>query len=223
MPKKVYTILAAIVIAVIIILAVVLSTQNQTPPPVKAVTGLVPGDTFTYSIKGYADFNTENASEIGSFKELNQTDFYRVTINSISGSDISFNTTWRFLNGTEANSHGSGNLLKGIDDTQFWAIYPSNLTLNALVRPLGSDGMIVNQTETKNYQAGDRATNIMTYQTQFLDANDPSLSRAVDDYIYVYFDKASGMLVELKDLQIYSDQVFLTAEWQLVQTNLWEV
>ncbi len=221
--KKIYLIIAVIVIAVVISIAAVLSIPNQPIPSIKAVTNLVPGDTFTYSIKGYSDFLADNASEPASFKELNQTDFYKVAICSVLGPDIKFNTTWRFLNGTEINLQGNGNLLKGIDDTQFWAIYRSNLTLYDLVRPSGEDGMIVNQTETRTYANGLRPANVMTYQTQFLDTNDPSLSRAVDEYIYVHFDKATGMLVELKDMQIYSDQVVLTVEWQLEQTNVWVV
>ncbi len=48
--------------------------------------------------------------------------------------------------------------------------------------------------------------------------------RTFDDYLYVHFDGATGMLVELKDMRVYSDpQVILTTQWELVDSNVWVV
>jgi|WetSurMetagenome_2_1015567.scaffolds.fasta_scaffold04485_9 hypothetical protein len=225
MPKKLYLVIAVAIIIVTIIAAAFLSSQNSTnPPTAKAVSGLAPGDTFTYNIKGIADVIDENGTIPESFSELNKTDIYQVTITAVNGGQVSYNTTWRFVNGTERNTQGSGDILTGISDQNFWAIYPSNLTLNSLVRPLGTDGMIVNQTETSTYSYGPRTTNVMSVQNQFVNTDDPTLSKTFDDYLYVHFDKITGMLVELKEIKYYNDpQIVLTVDWQLQSTNVWSV
>jgi hypothetical protein len=190
------------------------------------VSGLKAGNVFKFSIKGFSEVNDENASASipARFLELNMTEWYTVTVTSVSGPDVTFNTTWHFINGTENQNIGKVNVLTGVNNGILWAIYPKNLGLNDLVRPEGTDGAIVNQTESRNYPSGNRETNIMTMQQGFVDADDPTLSRSYDDYLYVHFDKAAGMLVELRDMKIYSDpQVILTLEWQLLDSNVWAV
>ena len=221
MAKKLFTIIVILTISLIIALAAILS--NQTPTET-VVTGVVAGNVFTYDIKGYSVINEANATIPESFSELNMTEWYRVTITSVSGPDVSFNTTWRFVNGTEIENMGNVNVLTGEDNRIFWAIYPANLTLNDLVSPSGSDGLIVNQTEIKTYKDGPRDTNIITLQTRFVDADDPTLSRTYDDYLYVHFDRVTGMLVELRDMKLYTDpQVILTIDWELIGSNVWAV
>jgi hypothetical protein len=196
---------------------------SQTPLTPTAVPGVAVGNVFTYSIKGYAALTAENASIPESFSELNMTEWYRITITNVTGPEVQFNTTWRFTNGTEIENIGNVNVFTGADNKIFWAIYPANLTLNEYVSPGGSDGAIVNQTETRTYKSGDRGTNVMTLQNQFVDTSDPAL-RTVDDYLYVHFDRATGMLVELKDMRLYSDpEVILTTEQVLISSNVWAV
>jgi hypothetical protein len=224
MAKKLYLIIGVAIIIVAIIAAAFLSSQNSTSPPIKVVSSLVPGDTFTYSINGYADIIEGNGTIPASFSELNKTDSYQLTITSVNGGQISYNTTWRFVNGTERNAQASVDILTHIDDSNFWAIYPSNLTLNSFVRPLGNDGTIVNQTETTTYNCGPRTTNIMSLTNQFVNTDDPTFSTTFDDYLYVHFDKITGMLVELKEIKVYSDpQIVLTVDWQLQYTSVWSI
>jgi hypothetical protein len=62
----------------------------------------------------------------------------------------------------------------------------------------------------------------MTLQNEFPDASNPA--RVYADYLYVHFDKITGMLVELKDMQLYnSPEVILTYEWVLIGSNVWTV
>lgn len=194
----------------------------QTPASSSALPGVAMGNVFTYSIKGYAVLTSENASIPERFYELNMTDYYRVTITNVTGPEVHFNTTWHLVNGTEIENIGYVNVFTGADNQIFWAIYPANLTVNHYVSPGGSDEAIVNETETRTYASGMRETNIMTLQNQFLDTTNPN--RTVNDYLYVHFDKATGMLVELRDMRLYSDpEVILTTEQVLVSTNVWAV
>ncbi len=195
---------------------------SQTPPPPVAVPGVALGNIFTYSIKGNAVLTSENASIPENFYVINMTAWYRVTITNVTGPEVHFNTTWHLVNGTEIENVGYVNVLTGSDNQIFWAIYPANLKVNDYVSPGGSDGAIVNETETRTYASGTRETNIMTLQNQLFDSSNPE--RTYDDYIYVHFDKATGMLVELRDMKVYSDPgVILTTEQVLVSTNVWAV
>jgi len=220
MVSKIFITIVIFFVSVAVAIAAILATQT---PTANAVPGVIAGNTFTYSIKGYSVLNDENASAPASFSELNMTDWYRVTITSVSGPEVQFNTTWHFTNGTEVENTGKVNVLTGEDNHIFWAIYPKNLKLNDLVSPSGSDGVIVNETETRTYKSGDRGTNIITLQNQFVDTSDPGL-RTCDVYLYVHFDEATGMLVELRDMRIYSNpQVILTTDWVLADSNVWAV
>jgi hypothetical protein len=195
---------------------------TQPPPGSNVVPGVAAGNVFTYSIKGYASITGENASIPENFLEINKTDWYRVTITSVAGHEVNFTTTWHFINGTEIENMGNVDVYTGADNEVFWAIYPANLTLNSLISPGGSDGTIVNETETRTYKSGDRETNILTMEKQFYDVSDPE--RIVNDYIYVHFDKATGMVVELKDIRLYSvPEVVLTTEQVLISSNVWAV
>jgi hypothetical protein len=108
MAKKLYIIIGVAIIIVAIIAAAFLSTQNSNNPPAKSVSGLSLCDTFTYSIKGYADIIDNNGTVPASFSELNKTNNYQVAITNVNGGQISYNTTWRFVNGTERNVQSSG-------------------------------------------------------------------------------------------------------------------
>lgn len=218
MKKRAITIVI-LVIVVAIIVAAILATQ---PPPTEPiVTGVVAGNTFTYDLKAYTSVSEDNVTLPQGVSEYNNTEWYKITITSVDGSVVSFNTTWRFVNGTEIERSGYVNVLT--DDNQaFWAIYPANLTENKLVRPQGTYGNYVNDTEVRTYKSGDRETNLMNTQTELLDSGDPT--RVFDDYRYVHFDKITGMLVELKEIQVYnSPEAVLTYDWVLVGSNVWTV
>ncbi len=209
----------AVLIAIILAFWGVLSTQTPQTP----LSGLVAGNTFTYRLNGYVDLISEdNVTLPPAPAEYNNTEWYRVTITSVSGPIVSFNTTWRFLNGTETKNSGYVNVSSGDDNQVFWAIYPANLTVNQLISPQGTDGIYVNETNIRNYGSGGRATNFYTVQAEFPDTTNPS--RVFDDYMYVNFDKTTGMMVELKDMQVYNDpEVILTYQWILTDSNVWTV
>ena len=217
--KKLIITIVILVIAVSIAIAAILSVQG---PAETVVTGVVAGNTFTYNLRSYITVNEDNVTLPQGASEYNNTEWYKVTITSVSGPTVSFNTTWHFVNGTEIENTGYVNVLTGEDNKIFWAIYPANLTINELVSPQGTDGNYVNETETRSYTSGGRVTSIVALQNEFPDASNPT--RVYDDYLYIHFDKITGMLVELKDMQLYnSPEVILTYDWILIGSNVWTV
>jgi len=227
MPKKVY--LAIIVLAVLVVASVAAFYALQTPPATEEPTvtvkaGVKTGDTFTYSIKGMAETSNENVPVPTSFYELNQTDYYRITITNVEGTSVTYNHVWSFLNGTQIEKTETINVATGTDGIDFWAIYAANLTKGSLLRPSIAGGATVNDTETRTYNDGKRNTNIFTMTGVFYDAEDLTYSRTYNAYRYVHFDQQTGMLVELKEIKIYTDpEIMLTVDWNLVDSNVLQV
>jgi hypothetical protein len=200
---------------------------TQTPPSVKpAVSGLNVGDTFTYSLKGNSPLVGLDAVTPDYFYQYNATDYYNVTITGINGTEVSLDTVWRFTNGTEINGKQTIDLSNGMKTGQsgFWAIYVSNLNVNDLLRPQGYDGLIVNSTDTKSYADSTRQRNVWAIEAEFSSINDPTGSTLRYDHMHVYFDKQTGMLESLSNVQVYTNpQMSLTITWQLTDCSVWAV
>ena len=81
------------------------------PPPKPITVGVNVGDIFTYNITSTSTLIDLNAVETPGFFQYNQTDFYRITITDITGTNVSMNTLWVFKNGTQVKEHKSLTLL----------------------------------------------------------------------------------------------------------------
>ena len=104
----------------------------------------------------------------------------------------------------------------------FYPIYAANLKANDYLRPHGPDRSTINETSNRQYASGARETNRRTITIENYDENDPS--RTWIETPTIYFDKQTGMLVELRDINVYnSPQMTLTVLWQLTDTNVWQV
>jgi hypothetical protein len=223
--KKVYFAILLIAILVAATGAVLYFTMAGTPKSVAP--GVKVGDTFYYTLKGISDLIGPDAVTPAGFDQYNNTNYYKITITGVSGNIVSMDTEWLLKNGTSLldsqiidvsgktpNSNG-----------MFWALYPANLTLNDRLRPLSSlDETIVNSTETRQFSNSNRAINCWSIDNSFYDASDPTMSTWRDDYIYVDFDRQTGMLVTLTNIQTYNNpQYSLTISWTLTNSTAWDV
>jgi hypothetical protein len=221
--KKVYIAIFFIVILIVATAAIIYATQ----PPVKAATvGVHAGDSFTYSIVGTSTLTDLNAVETPGFSQYNQTDYYKITITGVNGTSVSFDTLWRFINGTEINGKETINLSNGNETVSngFWAIYSANLNVKDLLRPTVNDGLTVNLTDTKAYADSTRERNFWFIENQFFDVNDPTRNTLRDDYTGVYFDKQTGMLETLNNITYFNSPLMTEAiTWKLVNSTVWAV
>ena len=215
----------AIAIAAVVCIIAFAATFLVNPPPVSTVAAAVAaGDTFTYNIRGFATKIDPNVTIPESTSQLNNTDWYKVTITDVNDSKVYFSSTWRFLNGTEIQVTGKVDIETGIGNSpDFWAIYASGLSANDLTRPLREGGHTINATETRSYKNGKRETNYVSLPERLrYDTEDPS--RTITEYISVFFDKQTGILVELRNSQLYSyPQVLLVLEWKIVDSTVWDI
>ena len=218
--KNLYIAISLIVILVVASAAAVYFASI--PKPIKV--GVQVGDTFTYSIQGISVLGV-NVTTPDYFTEYNATEYYKVRVVDIQNTTITLGTEWKFKNGTDLTQTQKINIGNGdkSDDNGFWAIYPSDLTVNDLLRPEGFDGQRVNATDSKSYSSADRATNFFWVDSEFFDANDPTHSTYRYDYVGVNFDKQTGMMVNMQNWQEYNNpQYRLVITYILTNTTAWE-
>lgn len=189
---------------------------------VNAITpGVSPGNEFTYEINTF--FKSANQSAIipQSVLEINKTDYFKIEITEVEGNEISFNTIWQFVNGTKIDGSGNVDISTGYAGGDFWAIAGSNMNAGNKLYPTGPDRVFINDTIIRNYgPQGNRETNVVDITYSYYDEDDPS--KFHNQYSKTYFDKQTGMLVELEDLVVFPDP--LTTEkltWELIDTNSW--
>jgi hypothetical protein len=222
-------VLLAILLFVVIILAIIIFTNLNvgTQPVQGGVPGVATGDVFTYNIMGIVNAKSAAAAaEVPSqFLDLNNTEWYRVTVTDVSGSDVSIATIQHFKNGTEVTGTGTVNVDTGINSPVygFWTIFASNLKANDRLRPNGPDRSWVNTTTTRDYGAGViRNTDTWSIVTQYVNSENPD--KTYTEYGNTYFDQQTGMLVELRYISVYNDpQVTTQLVWKLAETNRWEI
>jgi hypothetical protein len=204
--------------------------QTLTPTPTNGTVlqgdKLNVGDIFTYKLTGVSVLGSADAVTPDELLQYNNTDYYQVTITGINGSTVSLDTLWRFNNGTEVTSPQIIDISNGAkaDPNGFWAIYASNLNVNDLLHPKGTDGFIVNSTGTQTFATSRRVRNYWSIESQFVDTNDPTGNTMRDDFMGVYFDKQTGMLDSLTHIEFYTNpEIELIITWQLTSSNVWAV
>ena len=187
--------------------------------------GVQVGDTFTYKLTGNSILFGSAAATPAFLSEYNNTNYYEVIITGINGSVVSFDTIWQFTNGTAIKNSDWINLVTGNYSGDFWAIYPSNLKVTNLLYPKESNTeLIVNSTGSQSFSTGDRTTNYWHLENEFTNTNDPTGSTTQVNLIEVYFDKQTGMLDYLDNVQEYNNpQYNILITWQLTSSTVWGV
>jgi hypothetical protein len=188
------------------------------------VPGVTQGNEFTYDIMGLWSSPSIGVAIPEYLLQLNMTDYFKVTITGVSGANVSVRTMWRFTNDTEIEGDSEINLETGIYTGGFWAIFAANFNANDRVHPQGYDQITVNETVTRDYLNGKRETNHLMLNSQQYDTNDPTSSTFYTQKSDIYFDKQTGMLVELRDDSMYSNpSMTVTIVWKIRDSNLWVV
>ncbi len=214
----------AVILAVILIVAAGGAAWAVLSAPKPPAVGVKEGDTFTYSIKGTVELVAENAVPTEGFENYNQTDYFKVTITDVTGTNVTTRSVWRFLNGTEITYDENFDVAIGKDRLVFWAIYPAGLNIGDLLRPNAFDGRTVNNTYTEPYSSGDRVTDFWFINNPFQDMHDVTGATLMYNYMNIYFDQQTGMLVKLENFIAYNNpERYEKIVWTLVDTNVWDV
>ena len=184
------------------------------------VAGVAPGNEFTYSVTGSYPTNDPNAQIPQEVIDAKATDSYKVTITSVSGPEIGLHITWKFTNGTISETDGSVNVETTGNVGGFWAIVSANLTAGDPIHPhFGPDSRAFNETGLLTYTNYTRETNRLQLEFYYQNNVTQALKRELTD---TYFDKRTGMLVQLNDQTDYQNPAFTTViTWNLIEQNAW--
>ena len=217
--------IVAVALVIVIVLALVIFLVAQATPQ-GVVPGVKVGDEFVYDIKGFWSSDDPNASITYYFIQLNMTESYKITVTDVNGSKVTISTTWSFTNGTEFTGTNTVNVDTGAvyPSDAFWAIYAANLKENDRARPSGGNQATINETTTRDYASGMRETNLVSLTEQYTDANDPTGTRTWTEIMNTKFDKQTGVLVEFRDISLYTNPSITTnIAWTLKESNVWDV
>lgn len=210
MKHKFQSIILILVIIPVFIGQSGLSSREWTP-------GVSSGDFFTYKMFGVYTSNRSNATIAIPQFEKNNTDWTRISISNVHGSVINQIYTLHQIDGsqtsfffkTDVNPDNQGDFKisdKGIP------ICASNLGSGDRI-PTAE--LILNNTSFKVYQSGVRQTNHAFWNLS-------------DDWGDVYFDKSTGVLVELNRTHVFANAVTgmvveKTDVIHLIDTNRWKI
>lgn len=215
-----------IIVCIVLVVASIVALYAVRPFAPKYEIGVNTGDIFTYKMTGVAESADFDIVIPENYMDVNRTSYYRIEITNVNYPLVSYIETTLFENGTSLRSEGTLNVENGATTGNggFWGIFVTNLGVGKLSRPTVTTGITVNTTETRQYQNGDRQTNFMRAEAEFVDVEDETYSRTCNAFTYIYVDKEIGIMVELSERQIYNDpQIMLTTTWILVESNALQV
>jgi len=218
-------IIAIVLVAILAVAAaVVVYSYEKTSSPPKSLVGVQVGDTFTYSITGSSS-NPVSSTDYPGFYQLNQTNYYKVTVTGIDGNTVLLKSDWVFENGTDVQQQQTIDLSNGLmtNSQGFWGLYPTNLKVSDLIYPYNST-VPVNATLTQAYASGNRALDYYGVSTTQYYANDPTQSTERILYDEVYFDQQTGILTNFNEIQQYNNpQLELEVIYALTSSNVWNI
>jgi hypothetical protein len=185
------------------------------------VAGVKPGNEFTYSVTGTYPTNDPTLDIPQQVIDAHATDYFKIVIDTVSGPDVGYTWSWHFNNGSAPLGDNSTVNLETTGNTgPFWAIVSANLNTTQRIHPhFGPDLSVFNETVKYTYLNYTRDTNRL--QLEFAYQNNITLATYTET-TDTYFDKQTGMLVQLNDESNYQNPSFITTlTWKLRETNAW--
>jgi len=212
MPMNKRTALAALSV---LVLCFAFAQQVQAQDTTEHQVGVSGGDTFKYDMAFYWSSTNPTATAPTSWTNANATEYYQATIQLITGTTVTIDTVWRFLNGTEVTNTEQTDVVIGVGGSIL--LYAANLTAGVQLYPLSSyitDR--INETIARSYSQGSRETN-------HIEVKKTDVENEVYSYINLYFDKQTGIMVEVYTEDVYTsmpDQTFSRTA-KLKESSLW--
>ncbi|MGA2387192.1 MAG: hypothetical protein ABSG33_11765 [Candidatus Bathyarchaeia archaeon] len=222
--KKLVIAIALVAILAVAIAATVYVVARKSSAS-GGIVGVKVGDTFTYSITGSSSGPVSNLDYPG-FYQLNDTQYYNVTVTGIQGDSVTLKTDWVFVNGTDISQQQTIDLSNGVmsDENGFSFLYPSNLKVNDPIYPKMNYTVPVNATLTQSYDSGARDT--VYYWASTTEAYQLDPTQSTERYLYdqVWFDRQTGMLTSFSEIQEYNNPALeLEVIYTLTYSTVWNV
>jgi hypothetical protein len=197
---------------ILLILLTIASTQLVLGQTVKV--GVKPGDTFNYSYKINWDSTDPTATVPAQYSELNTTQFIRITVITVTDSQINVDYTRHFNNGTEQTQNGNIDV-----NAQILEIPYSLLIIRAdgnpgeKVYPAGGHS-ILNETSTRTYDIG---------QVDTIRYVSPDTAGANSEKTEIYYSRTNGAGVEYTSVSQETSGSFVTTTRETLLITSWVV
>jgi hypothetical protein len=176
---------------------------------------------FTYSVTGSYSSNAPIANVPEEVLNAQATAYFKVTILNVTGPEIWYDWSWHFSNGSAPINNSSVLNIETTGNTgPFWPIVSANLTMGERIHPhYGPDLSAFNETVMYAYTNYTRETNRL--ELQFAEQNNVTqATRTV--HSDTYFDKQTGILVQLNEQSDYQNPAFTTTiTWKLIGQSAW--
>jgi hypothetical protein len=191
--------------------------------------GVAEGDWFSYEI--IVSWESTSPDELpppsyGDWERMNGTEWAKITITDVSGTNVSFQYLTHYKNGTEETGNGYIDVDTGDSAQGAFTIIAANLDVNDSVYTSGDySTYTINETRTRAYQDGVRNTNHLNMSHEL------SWTIGETDYSFCqtsnfYWDKETGVLAEdIIDFhnQTGEHQTTLSIATRVTDSNVWVV
>jgi len=186
------------------------------------IVGVTVGDWFKYGDITFSwSSNDPNATIPYGFEELSETEWMKMTVTDVSGTNITFQIIFHFKNGTEKTYDNIVDIDTGEGNVTMWAI-SANLNANdTIYSSFGYSTMKINETIVRTYPDGVRDTNHL---------NNTAERSGAEFYEHLsmnnYWDRSCGIIVEMSQEQTSQIEGYTTI-WSLLiritESNFWVV
>ena len=179
--------------------------------------GLSPGYQFTYSVTGSyftVDASVEIPEEV---INAQQSVYFKVMIDNVTGPDIGYSWLWHFANGTDKNGTGTLNLETTTNTGPFWAIVPANLKAGERIHPNFGPDLTVSTRPLCGLIQTALETNYLELQIAYQNEAAQAFKNVTSES---YFDKQTGMLIQLSEKTVYQNPAFTTIITWKLQTKM---
>ena len=181
--------------------------------------GVSEGDWFKYGFSFQWDSELNMTSEDFPFADFLDGEWVTLTIQDVSGTNVTVQFTIHFENGKENLQNGSVDLITGEGDLRNWLI---SADLNANDSLYESEiNERINETIIQTYHWGSRETNHLIYSYNFSEGEDYS-NLSVD----MFWDREMGILTELSfeaEVQLNGTSMDASAFWIITESNMEDV
>jgi hypothetical protein len=178
--------------------------------------GVSEGDWFKYGFTFDWDYELNTTPEDFIFTDFLQGDWVTLTIQDVTGTNVTGQFTIHFENDTEKLLTGSVDLTTGEGDLRNWLI---SADLNANDSLYASEiDEIINETVIQTYPWGSTETNHLLYSFNFTEGEDYSFL-----CLDLYWDREMGILTEMSfEAEVQQNGTLMdgSASWMLTESNL---
>jgi hypothetical protein len=184
------------------------------------VAGVSVGNKFKYSLSVSWGSNDPNATPSQDIIDQNNTEWAQLEVTAVSGTNITAQMTAHYKNGTgDATRGGSIDVNTGVGQNFTGFVISANLGVgDSLYNSSTFNAMIINDTMSRSYASGARATNHINVTMP--------IGGGVNQTVNDYWDKSTGVLVEGLIETVNQTATYTTTSLvhiQITSSDVWTV